>query len=63
MFPPDSCHYQSIQCGEYYGRYDLSFGHDLIEYRHVDDVTGKMFLLVFYNMLRSFENVCENISD
>ena len=26
MFPPDSCHYQFIQCGEYYGRYDLSFG-------------------------------------
>ena len=54
MFPPDSCHYQFIQCGEYYGRYDLSFGHDLIEYRRVDDVTGKLFLLVFYNMTRNF---------
>ena len=63
MLPPDSCHYQFIQCSEYYGRYDLSFGHDLIEYRRVDDVTENCFYWFSTTWRAIFENVCENISD
>lgn len=36
--------------------------HDLVEYRHTDDVTGKLFSL-FCPTAHSFKNVCETISN
>ena len=41
----------------------LVVAHDLLEYRHMDDVTGKLFSFVLSNMARGFENVCEIISN
>ena len=41
----------------------LVIAHNLLEYRYMDDVTGKFLFFVLLNMARGFENVCEIISD
>ena len=37
-------------------------GHELLEYRYMDDVTGNLFNFLF-KMAGSFENTCEIVSD
>ena len=44
------------------GAHRLVVAHGLFEFRHMDDVTGTFFF-VLYNMAGGFENVCEIISD
>ena len=41
----------------------LVVAHDLLEYIHMDYVTGELFSFVLSNMARGFENVCEIISN
>ena len=41
----------------------LVIAHNLLEYRYLDDVTGKFLFFVLLNTARGFENVCEIISD
>ena len=41
----------------------LVIAHNLLEYRHMDDVTGNFVFFVLLNTAGSFENVCEINSD
>ena len=34
-----------MQCGEYYSSYDWSSPSEVLEYRHMDDVTVNLFCL------------------